>query len=64
MEEASSVRAAQILAKDFGFNMELLKVLKGGFPAWRAAGSPVNLGLAVKPKGKLTMLWSKIKSKK
>ena len=62
--EASSVRAAQILAKDFGFNMELLKVLKGGFHTWRDAGYPVNQGLAVKPKGKLATLWSKIRSKK
>ena len=64
MAEASSVRAAQILAKDFGFNMELLKVLKGGFHDWRDAGYPVNQGLVVKPKGNLTTLWSKVKSKK
>ena len=50
--------------KNFGYNIELLEVLLGGFPAWTEAGYPINKELAVKPKGKLTMLWSKIKSKK
>jgi len=62
--EHTSAGTVQMLVKNFGFDIELLEVLLGGFPAWIAAGYPINKELAVKPKGKLTTLWSKIKSKK
>jgi len=45
----------------FGFNSELLQVIKGGFIAWEEAGFPLETSLAVKPKAKRLTLWGPLK---
>jgi 3-mercaptopyruvate sulfurtransferase SseA len=51
-----------MLIEEFGFPPERVKVLQGGFPAWREAGYPIEITLAVQPKGKRFTLWGRMKS--
>ena len=52
-----------MLINEFGFPPERVKVLKGGLPGWQKAGYPVEMTVAVEPKGKRFTLWGQIKSK-
>jgi len=51
-----------MLIEEFGFPPERVRVLEGGFPAWREAGYPVEIAAAVQSKGKRFTLWGRIKS--
>jgi 3-mercaptopyruvate sulfurtransferase SseA len=51
-----------MLIEEFGFPPERVKVLQGGFPAWREGGYPVEITVAVQPKGKRFILWGRMKS--
>ena len=51
-----------MLIELFGFPPERVKVLEGGFPAWREAAYPIEIALAVQPKGKRFTLWGRMKS--
>ena len=50
-----------MLIEEFGVLPERVKVLQGGFPAWRRAGYPIEITVAVQPKGKRFALWGQIK---
>jgi len=50
------------LEEEFGFEHDLLKALVGGMGGWEAAGYPIEMGTAVRPAGKLTTTWGRIKS--
>ena len=52
-----------MLIDEFGFPPERVKVLLGGLPGWQKAGYPVEMTVAVEPKGKRFILWGQIKSK-
>ena len=62
MAEGASVSSALLLEDGYGFLHDNLKVLKGGFIAWRDAGYPIETVTAVKTVGKTPALWGKIKS--
>ncbi|MEE2909340.1 MAG: hypothetical protein VX830_02945 [Candidatus Poribacteria bacterium] len=49
------------MQNDFGFQPQLLQVLKGGISAWRDAGFTLESGLAVEFKNKKLALWAKLK---
>jgi len=51
------------LEEEFGFEHDKLKVIKGGFQGWQAAGYPIETQAAVRPGGKLVTSWGRIKSK-
>jgi len=51
-----------MLMDQFNFSHQRVKVLRGGLPAWWVAGYPIEKSpLAVYAKGKISMVWGKIK---
>ncbi len=52
-----------MLEDSYGFQHDNLKVLKGGFIAWRDAGYTIETITAIKTIGKNLTSWGKIRSK-